>query len=101
MLGSRSKLKSKGCAPVSEVWISFRSMSSLLFELIYPSVARAGCTLVHLPPSYRTVCPPKSDDSRFGAALVLSASQLMTMTLFRAIAGHNPTNRAAATLILP
>ncbi len=42
--GSGSKLKSNGWAPVSDVWMFVRSMSSLVFVLMYPAVARAGCS---------------------------------------------------------
>ena len=43
MCGSGSKLKSNGCAPMSEVRIFRLSTSSLVVVLIYPAVDRAGC----------------------------------------------------------
>ena len=46
MWGSGSKLKSNGCAPVSDVRMFRRSMSSLVFALIYPAVDNAGCSPV-------------------------------------------------------
>ena len=46
MLGSGSKLKSKGCAPVSEVRMFRLSISSLVVGLIYPAVDNAGCSPV-------------------------------------------------------
>ncbi len=43
VIGSGSKLKSNGCAPVSDVLMLDRSISSLDVGLMYPAIARAGC----------------------------------------------------------
>ena len=42
--GSEVKLKSEGCAPVSEVLMFFCFMSNFVLVRIYPAVAWSGCS---------------------------------------------------------